>query len=74
MISLVDPSDLENVLRPTVYRPVITSEARDLALRGANGEIPRFARDDSQLAAMTQKKPPRSNRGFTTLLKIDPNV
>ena len=49
MISLVDPSDLENVLRPTVYRPVTTSEARDLALRGANGEIPRLARDDSQL-------------------------
>ena len=55
MISLVDPSELENVLRPTVYRPVITSdvtvitsEARDLALRNANGEIPRHSapRDD----------------------------
>ena len=49
MISLVDPSDLENVLRPTVYNPgVITrSEAtRDLAVSASNGEIPRFARDD----------------------------
>jgi hypothetical protein len=47
MIALVDPTDLENVLRPTVYQPhVIPSETRDLALGTADGEIPRFARDD----------------------------
>jgi hypothetical protein len=39
MISLVDPADLETVLRPTVYQP---SDARDLTVRGATSGIPRL--------------------------------
>jgi hypothetical protein len=54
MISLVDPSDLEHVLRPTVYEPRHPEPSGEgSALSAAEKQIPRFTRDD------VKKSPPR---------------
>ena len=50
MISLVDPSDLENVLRPTVYQPVVTTPSAE---RGGSSPL---AVQRPALLVMTSKK------------------
>lgn len=62
MISLIDPEVVNHVLRPTVYRGAdARTDARADVSMSAEGREPQEASTEL-------------NRGFRTLLTIDPNV